>query len=102
MEFAIYRSKTWVIVLTVCLAVGASGAKADTFEELVRPVLNTYCVDCHGPDVQEARLRYDQIDEFRISDRHLWTMIHEQLSDDAMPPEDELQLSASEKEKILR
>ncbi len=78
-----------------------TGVDTKTFSELVKPVLNKYCVSCHGAEIQKARLRYDQIDGFRLSDRHLWTMIHEQLSEGDMPPNDKPQLSASEKKGVL-
>jgi hypothetical protein len=64
-------------------------------------VLEKYCVDCHGPEKQKARLRYDGVRGFQISDRHLWTMIHEQLSEGEMPPEKKPQLSSSEKKRVL-
>ena len=55
---------------------------------------------CHGPDKQKARLRLDGV-RVLLSDRHLWTMVHEQLSHGDMPPEDELQPSKSGKAKML-
>ena len=73
----------------------------DRFEDAIRPVLDTYCIDCHGPDKQKARLRFDGVRGFQVSDRHLWTKIHEQLSHGEMPPEDEPQLSSSDKAKVL-
>lgn len=78
-----------MLLLSPALVASAADAPADArgFAELVKPLLRQYCIDCHGPDVQEARLRFDTIDGFRLSDRHLWTMIHEQLSAGAMPPE---------------
>lgn len=97
--------RTAVFLQTIVLLVAGSHAKADveskTFTDLVKPMLAKYCFDCHGPDIQEARLRYDQIDEFRASDRQLWTMIHQQLSQDEMPPDGELQLRVTEKEQLL-
>lgn len=74
---------------------------AATFQKLVRPVLQKYCIDCHGADVQEARLRYDQVESFQFSDRHLWTMIHQQIARGEMPPKGEVQLSAKEKQELL-
>ncbi len=92
----------WLTLFSTCAASAAeTGVDTKTFEELVQPVLHKYCIDCHGPDVQEARLRYDQVDGFRLSDRHLWTMIHQQLSQGEMPPEGEPQLSAEEKKRVL-
>ncbi len=72
-----------------------------TFREVVKPVLNKYCVNCHGPEKQKARLRYDQMEGFQISDRHLWTAIHEQLSFGDMPPDDKPHLTGPEKMKVL-
>lgn len=94
---------TFAFTLFPVLAASGDEAGVDTktFQDLVQPVLHKYCIDCHGPDVQEARLRYDQVEGFRISDRHLWTMIHEQLSQGKMPPEGEPQLSASQKQQLL-
>jgi mono/diheme cytochrome c family protein len=77
-----------LLLLSPVLVASAADAPADAqgFAELVKPLLRQYCIDCHGPDVQEARLRFDTIDGFHLSDRHLWTSIHEQLSAGAMPP----------------
>ena len=88
-------------LLPVLALADETGVGTKTFNNLVKPVLLRYCVDCHGPEEQQARLRYDDIDSFQVSDRHLWTKIHEQLSSQAMPPEDAPQLSASEKEEVL-
>ncbi|NRB28400.1 MAG: DUF1595 domain-containing protein, partial [Roseibacillus sp.] len=78
-----------------------AGVDVKTFKDHVAPMLEKYCVDCHGPEKQKARLRYDGVRGFQISDRHLWTMIHEQLSEGEMPPEKKPQLSSSDKAKVL-
>ena len=45
------------------LALGQSNSpdadKHDFFERFVRPILVEKCVDCHGPDLQEAKFRLD-------------------------------------------
>ena len=92
-----------VFLLWPVLAASAAeaGADAQAFKDRVLPLLRTYCFDCHGPDVQEARLRFDEIDGFRFPDRHLWTMIHEQLSTGEMPPKEGAQPGAAEKSAAL-
>ena len=98
------QARVVVFLITVFSVVGASAehqVDTRTFRELVKPVLSKYCVDCHGPFVQEARRRFDQIDGFESSGRHLWTMIHEQLSKAKMPPKGESQLSPSVKKQVL-
>lgn len=78
-----------------------AGVDVKTFKEQVAPLMEKHCVGCHGPDKQKARLRFDGVRGFRLSDRHLWTMVHEQLTHGDMPPEDELQPSKSGKAKML-
>ena len=78
-----------------------AGMDVKTFRQQVAPLMEKHCVGCHGPDKQKARLRFDGVRGFQISDRHLWTMIHEQLSHGEMPPEDEPQPSSSDKAKAL-
>ena len=94
-----------VALCLLCPVLAASAAEAgpdaQAFKDLVQPLLRKYCFDCHGPDVQEARLRFDEIDGFRQSDRHLWTMIHEQLSTGEMPPKGETEPAAAEKQVVL-
>ncbi|MCH2060929.1 MAG: DUF1592 domain-containing protein, partial [Verrucomicrobiales bacterium] len=78
-----------------------AGVDTKTFKEHLAPLMERHCVGCHGPDKQKARLRFDGVRGFQISDRHLWTKIYEQLSHGEMPPEDEPQLSSSDKAKLL-
>ncbi len=50
----------WVVSgLTLLSTVGRSG-EVD-YERDVVPLLQQYCVDCHGPDVAEANLRLDSL-----------------------------------------
>ncbi|MDX1927025.1 MAG: c-type cytochrome domain-containing protein, partial [Pirellulaceae bacterium] len=52
-----------VNVACVCLlAALTSQAYADvSFNTDVLPILKEHCIDCHGPDVQESKLRLDSI-----------------------------------------
>ncbi len=78
-----------------------AGVDIKTFKDHLAPLMEKHCVGCHGPDKQKARLRFDGVRGFQVSDRHLWTKIHEQISHGEMPPEDESQLSRSDKAKVL-
>lgn len=44
---------------TAGTARGTVGKREVIFESQVRPLLATYCYECHGPDEQEAGLRLD-------------------------------------------
>ena len=103
--FAMRKAEVLTILLIVIPVSMASadegGVDTKTFKSLVKPALQKYCVGCHGPEKQRARLRYDGMAGFRVTDRHLWTKIHEQLSTGEMPPENKPQPSSAEKKKIL-
>ncbi len=42
-----------------CVATGQERAQADHFEQTIRPLFISRCIECHGPDRQEASLRLD-------------------------------------------
>ena len=76
------------------------GAEPVDFTKNVLPVLQRHCFECHGPDVQEGGLRFDDRDEFlsgghsgpavvsgKPSESELFRRLTlDRLHDDAMPP----------------
>ena len=49
------------------------------FEKGIRPFLVKYCVSCHGPDKQKAKLRLDTLDADLLngSEADMWlSLIH--------------------------
>ena len=72
------------------------------FEKQVKPVLQQLCFRCHGPDKQEAQLRIDtlSIDLVSSGAGDHWEEVLNQLNVGAMPPEDELQPTAAQRELI--
>lgn len=82
-----------------------------TFEKDVLPILSSRCLDCHGPDTQEADLALDTVSKIiyggengpalepgNPDSSYFWTMIQQ----GEMPPEDAEPLSAREKSIIFR
>jgi hypothetical protein len=68
------------------------------FERDVLPILQAHCVRCHGPDVQEANLRLDNLSIHLSEDRAATETWHEVLNAvqaNEMPPPDEEPLSAA-------
>ncbi|MCG8584505.1 MAG: DUF1587 domain-containing protein, partial [Pirellulales bacterium] len=87
-----------VSVLVACAhALGQS-----SFDEVAKPFLAKHCFRCHGSEKQEAQIRYDETIAYAHEKQHLWTLIHERITDEEMPPEDEPQPTAAEKEQFLK
>jgi len=49
------------LVLTATPTACAADARRVAFDSAVRPFLARHCAACHGPDVQERGLRFDQL-----------------------------------------
>ncbi len=75
---------------------------SEEFEQRIRPLLTTYCLRCHNADNMKSGIRIDQLDG-RLEDRHLflWKDILKQIDGLAMPPEDEKQPSAEERQQMV-
>ena len=90
-----------VFASTLCFA---SDIKPDleTYESKVKPLLNKYCVDCHGPKKVKGKMRFDNIDPNIISGEHTnkWEDTLETFNLGEMPPEDEKQPTAEERDII--
>ncbi len=101
------RNQTTMSRAILCLALFAVSAVASadpvqSFQTRVQPLLTRYCIDCHGPDVQEASLDLsgrDSLDQL-TSDPQLWFRVLDQLESRAMPPASAQQPSAAERKAI--
>jgi hypothetical protein len=76
----------------------AAAVEEDSFKQQIQPLLKKYCVRCHNVDKMTSGIRVDQLDG-SLADRHLftWKDVLKQVADEAMPPEDEPQPTASER-----
>ena len=90
------------LVLVAGLAVGMAPLAAADFGGKIRPLMETYCFDCHDGETQEGGVRLDDITSFEEGSQHLWTSIFEQLSSGQMPPAKKDQPAASERREILQ
>lgn len=96
------RSVRFAGVLAFSLCVG-SAFGAD-FEKDVRPILQTYCLNCHSTEKQKGDLdleRFTSIERVR-ADPMVWEHALEQLASNEMPPRkrEVPQLPAAEKQKL--
>lgn len=117
----------WIrrLIAVAVVAAGLAGARLFTFEPVpavasadaarppaapldpagfardVAPFLQKHCVECHGPTKQSSGIRYDGLAGFTVDQRHLWTLVHEQISSGDMPPEDKPRPTDVEKTAVL-
>jgi len=63
---------------------------AVAFEKAIRPFLAKYCVSCHGPDKQKAKLRLDTLDADLLngSEADMWQEVLDLINVSEMPPEE--------------
>ena len=71
---------------------------------IVQPFLKRYCVDCHGPDLQEGDFRTDVDLQNNFTDlrtKEIWSEVVDVLNSHEMPPEDERQPKAKQTAKVV-
>jgi hypothetical protein len=101
-----------VLATVICLSTSAvhaqgesaSAATADvekSFDQQIRPLLKKFCLRCHNVDKMTSGIRVDHLDG-KLDDRQLflWKDILEQVTDEAMPPDDEPQPSAQQRKSL--
>jgi len=61
---------------------------AASFKAKVAPLIENHCVDCHGPRVQKANLRLDDLKPDLHDERTAaaWAAVHDKLVSGEMPP----------------
>ncbi len=84
------------------LAAAENRSEESAFATEIRPLLETYCFSCHGPEKQKGDVRLDTFGSETevIHDRKLWLRVLEQIEIDEMPPKKPF-LAVAEREKLL-
>ena len=87
-----------VLVLGIGLVALSRGAEAE-----IRPFLDRYCLECHGGDKVKGKVDFSAIHtEDDVNARfELWEIVAEVIRSKDMPPEDETQPSAPERQQVL-
>jgi mono/diheme cytochrome c family protein len=91
------------IAVTARFVVAQPAALETSFDQTVKPFLNQNCVRCHNGDKMTSGVRVDQLDA-KLDDRHLvlWETIREKIRDEEMPPADQPQPTAAERERMVK
>lgn len=78
-------------------------AKLDSFQRHVMPLLERYCVDCHGNGELEGGVILDRFanQEAAIKDGKIWIRVRDAIQERIMPPADEPQPSIAELDQIV-
>lgn len=73
------------------------------FQEVISPILNAACVDCHGPSEQEGNIRIDTLDSNLHTGKDVdwWNEIFAVISKGEMPPPDGPALPDEDRKKIV-
>ncbi|WLD14893.1 DUF1592 domain-containing protein [Planctellipticum variicoloris] len=105
-----HRLSTWAAVLLLnCASLAAAEPAAFTklgveYDQAALPLLKHYCLGCHSTEDQEGELdleRFARLSDVRKSPR-VWQKVVEQLVTGEMPPKDSPQLSAEQKQQLLK
>ncbi len=102
--------KTKLILLATLVACTSEFARADLkpdvkgFDNAVKPLLQKYCVRCHGGKTPKAEIGLDNIDPDIIAGEHLgkWEDVREAFNTGEMPPEGKPQPTDAERDLMIR
>lgn len=81
----------------------AGHVASEEFRRDVLPILRTHCGNCHGPDLQEARVRFDTLSTDLVGNRaaaQTWREALQLLHAGKMPPDEESALSVPDRETL--
>jgi mono/diheme cytochrome c family protein len=82
----------------LCVTVTARAAELPSFERQIQPLLEKYCIRCHGPDEEKGDLRLDELS--RSFDRPAtakWRQVADRVELNQMPPKNKPRPSADER-----
>jgi hypothetical protein len=73
---------------------GTLAAEAD-----VRPLLDRYCAECHGPKKSKAKINFSKVS---VASLTIWRKAIEQIEIGEMPPDDAKALAATDRDTLLQ
>ena len=76
-------------------------ADVEAYEQSVQSILIKSCLDCHGPEESQGRLRIDQLDPDLLAGKDVaqWREIYNAISHQEMPPQDDPEYAMSEESR---
>lgn len=105
LKFSLLNATLLFCMVQITFAIGDE-SKPDlaTYEQHVKPLLQKYCLRCHGEKKTQGDMRLDDIDPNIITGEHSgkWEDIHEAFNSGEMPPEDRPQPTQAERFAFAR
>ncbi len=102
----INKSNSTLVLLSITLLSSAANAQlksVDGLSKTVQPLMKEFCVRCHNAETTKSGVRLDQLAaDFPDNQLFLWKDVLAQISDEAMPPEEEKQPTAEQRELWVR
>ena len=84
--------------LLICLTVPSMTLGAEEFAS-IQPLVQNYCVRCHGPVTQKGDIQLDRLTDL---DAATFETVYEQLAGGLMPPDDQRQPTSAERTMLMR
>ncbi len=94
-----------LLVLAACLTAGEPPTQATVaYEKDLKPLLATYCFECHGDKKQKGELNLATItnDEAARSANKIWRGVFDRVRIREMPPEKSSQPTADELQRLMK
>src|SRR5512140_781134 len=93
-----------LIALIPLAGTAAALPAAAEFHHKVRPILETYCFDCHADGAHKGNVTFDEFksDDTLLADRELWLRALNMLRAGLMPPSKKARPSDAQREQIVR
>ena len=98
-----------LLCLGAALLLPAKAAPTDEalnaqFADEIEDIMIDYCFDCHGDGIAKGDVTLDQYEDVAAmrADRSFWKSVRHHLHQQIMPPRDELQPTAEERETLIR
>lgn len=93
-----------ILAFAITLSVaGAADNPAVSFEKEIKPILSSYCFDCHADGDSKGDFAMDKYTDIatHLADRKHWLSVWTNVRSQIMPPSDEDQPDTIEKRKLL-
>ena len=93
--------RAWIIVLFLLGSVSAQNDPdrlAERLEKEVRPLLDSHCAKCHGPQKKKGDVDFSKAS---LRDRRIWKKALLQVDAGEMPPEGEKRLTPEQRDALL-